>query len=268
MKFRDLVFERTERTIVSDIEEVSKILLKEYSHRDLDIILNCRSPFFRGDNASDPYLIIDPSLNKRTSPNASNNYYNIFLSNNEKWKIYPPREYSVVGSTAEGKAENYHNSLYILIPLKKSTKIAVAPGSDLWLSFSSVAWKNMGNLDEFTSELEVFFDKLLKKKVITKVPSDNDYKELKDTLKSITPEIYKEHATSYFKKLFKIPDGKTMYDVVTDMLSPDENNFKLIDTLDFFNKPPSRSEVWTDKKCVMIEANHIDELKKKVGIND
>jgi hypothetical protein len=268
MKFRDLVFERTERTTISDIDEVSKILLKEYSHKDLDIILNCRSPFFRGDYASDPYLIIDPSLNKRVSPNASNNYYNSFLSNNEKWKAYPSREYSVVGSTARGKAENYHNSLYILIPLKKSSKISLAPGSDLWLSFSSVAWKNMGNLDEFGAELENFFDKLLKKKVIEKIPSDVDYKELKSTLKSITPDIYKEHATTYFKNLFKIPDGKTMYDVVSVMLSPDENNFKLIDTLDFFNNPPRRNEVWTDKKCVMIEVNHIGEIKKKVGLND
>jgi hypothetical protein len=266
VKFRDIIFERTERTSALTIDEIAKILLKEYSHKELDIILNCRSPFYRGDNSTSPFLIIDPSLNKRVSPFSSNNYYNIFLSNNEAWKAYPSREYSVVGASSIDKAKNYNSSLYILIPIKKSTKIAVASSSDLWLSFNTGEWRKMGNLGTFTEELYKLFNILVKKGILDSIPSDKDYNQLKAALKLITVDVFTEFATTYFKKLLNISKGETLYNVITSLLSPEVNKFTLMSTLDFFNNPPWHREIWTDKKCVMIEINNIDALKNKIGL--
>jgi len=87
-----------ERTKKINEDEVIELLASNYSKDELSVIFLGNNHFYRGAILDSDLMFCSPKLNRRISPNAHNNFYNIFLSNNIRWKSYPPREYSAIGT--------------------------------------------------------------------------------------------------------------------------------------------------------------------------
>lgn len=243
--------EGSNRTKRSSMKELHS-LLDEYSVEELRSILGSSNEFskmYRGDKVSSRIAFIDPSVSRRFSPYAYNNFYNLYLSNADAWKKYPSREYSVVCSTGFSKASTYNNSLYIMIPKKRNAKIAIATADDIWTSFIAT----VGDLDKLNREMFTAV-KLLDRGA--RSPWDENWEETKAILKDYNKEFVDNPETDQMFvtqfAAFLIEKYGSFYEALNILLDPEKNDFKLQPFETFMKSKHTNKEVWTDAPCFMI----------------
>ena len=258
------------RTKRSSMKEL-KSLLNEYTVEELRNILGStdKSPkMYRGDKLTSKIGFINPKLSRRFSPYASNNFYNLYLSNHETWKEYPSREYSVVCSTDFNKAREYNNEIYMLIPMKRTAKIAIAPNDDIWTSFLT----NVGDLNNLNREIANAKNVLERSGVKVSSKWDEDWNETEKIIKQYNKEFLEDPKTDQIMvtqiAAYLVQKYGSLYEALTILLSPSKNEFELKTFENFIKSNVSNKEVWTDEPCFMIKFSDsleiLHELTKEI----
>jgi len=255
INFKNFLFKRTGRIEIITEDKVIKLLSK-YSEEELNEIFS-GPRFYRGDNKAFAYGICRPTkLDKRVSPNVYNNYYNLFLSNDETWKEYPPREYSIIGSTDLDSISNYDNLVYICIPLSKQANIGIAPNYDLFKSFKTLDKLKFNSLNSFFYEVN---------KCIDSPDSITDYNTLKKELEK--PEFLINTKKSDSKEMIKaFEKSVNAFKTIQELLDPKNNDFKHMTYNNFIRGTFDDNEVWTSDDVIMINTYYIKNIKSKLGI--
>lgn len=194
------------------------------------------------------YYFLDPSKSHdRRSPFASNNFYNLIVSNLPAWKEYPKRSKSIICTTDSRNARRRGYGVYYFVLPVDNAKIGICPDEDIWDSFytSDIELGNFGYyLDEFFELNKIFV-------------SDNDYNNFKfackkiDDLKKDGKLIIRSNLPQWLKD-FEY-EKVSFFDYIEGLLNPKRNLFKLT-TIEHMTVNDHR-EVWTDSKSILIRVD-------------
>ena len=262
--------ERVERNTPLSTKEALEMLLKVYSKDDLCNILRKRSGLFRADRASpEKCYLSSPSKNVRVSPFASNNYYNLFFSNNEAWSKYPVRNKSLICGSNDQMTNGRRGFGFMLIPLNPKSNLGICPDDDIWSSFKTLKDYDLeyfsNFIDEFMQVLSIQESDRFKN-----VPSDTDFHEFKSFLEKVTINDLKEYAKDspmsnkevfIIKHLLQGFKDKNFYEILTEIFDPDKNGFMLMSFdryINFDSRPDE--ELWIEDDCIMIPMRLKDNL--------
>jgi hypothetical protein len=240
------------RSQVIDMVEVEDVLEKYASWYDP----KCKAPLYRGikkygEKRQDDFLIVEPSKFERVSVDTDN-FYNLIIDNDKRWSDFPKRANSIIGTTDESRAFNY-GTVYRVIPLFKNSRIAIAPSSDIWWSFSK-SFRSDNPMYTTCDDCEGTGD--------IEHPSGGEVTcgkceghgtvEVAD-LNAFNLKIRKDFRLdkeSYTWKEFKSKVGDAL-PKVTQIFDPKFNGFKLKDYNNELYISDDR-EFWTDAKCLLI----------------
>ncbi len=245
------------RSEVIDMDEVSEVLEKYASWYDID----CETPLYRGIKKhgikrEDDFLIIEPSKFKRVSVDTDN-FYNLIIDNDSKWEDFPKRSKSIIGTTDMKRAENY-GTVYRIIPLFKNSEIAIAPGDDIWWSFTK-SFKSDNPMYtscdecEGTGEIE-HLNGIEHECSKCEGTGDVEVTDL-SLLNFKIKKDFKLDKESYDWKEFKSKLGEAPLSKLSRMFDPKLNDF----TIKEYNNDliityrVGGREVWTDAKCLLIK---------------
>jgi hypothetical protein len=236
--------------IASQYSDAIKLYRKSFNY----IMRGIQSNDWRQDETyRGNYLTIQPSKFERKSAYASGNYYTLLIDNLPKWKPYPKRSRSIVGSTDSNKAGTYVSSgnIYFVFP-KNGSSVGVAPKGDIFNSF-----KDVYTLGKFTDACnnEALRDRDWK----TMVQSMKEYDEqVEATIEDggggnrLYNSAFKDVISNFIDKYDKYDDLEKLFAHVFD---PGYNGFKVVKA---GTKIPIGYEVWTDGDCLMIQEDEIE----------
>lgn len=208
---------------------------------------------------------VTPKVN-RVSPHATNNLYNILLSNLSNWKVFPKRNQSVICTTSMTVARHYGTPTMVFP--KNNPRIGVCSESDLWTSFPHMSQiLDISSLDTFATTLETLIEELLD----TNVDDENytevlkDFKDLErlwkedsdtmiakfDSTKNKVFEWPPEHRCleNLFDYIFKENNGNVRK-AIAHLLDPKLNKFRCM-SLSKFNAVGDQ-EVWFSDSCLLV----------------
>jgi len=248
-------------------QKVAANILSTYCDR----ALSSNYSIFRGNMElnKDFYIIDASTYTERESPYASNNFYNLILSNLPNWRNYPKRNKSIIGTTSFRTSTIYSNEEpYLLLPYN-GAKIGVCPEPDIWESFASFEHKeNLDCLNKYLSEMFV--------NLLDEYPST--YKNIESCCNKIDlmmndkdlgveyiEDIIDNNIIRFFTYTVEYLGGsKKLIDCISDTLDPEYNGFKLIEigrgSININN------EIWTDSKCLMVLAKR--SVFNSIGIDN
>lgn len=248
-------------------EEIIEILKENCSEaidryqRDLGI--------WRASNTSGPYLLTNPTGNRK-SKFAVGNFYTLILNNHPMWSSFPKREI-ICSSGSDRSIVHGSNFVYNVFPFD-GAKIGICSDDDVWVSFPELERYDFEILNEFNGFIEkVMYDY----KVGKELKAEKFFKDLKNTtLEDILYFInfeadeerenldYYRNIIIKMKKDFKA--DTTMYEVITKLFDPKKNMFRLQKISDYNVR--GDYEVWTDSKCVLIDISLTEDiLYNKMG---
>lgn len=236
-----------------------------YFYNMLENGINNYQLIYRGSPSDNKFIKINKTDSKRVSVNTDN-YYTEILDNSIYWEDYPNRSNSLICTTSYTKASEYGN-VFIIVPINENTEFALAPESDIWLSFNyalnqlKTIFKEESRVVHKHSDFENLagFNNFLKYKFDL---DKADYSDMKKRIK-IDNEVIKRlgQSTSWEESSFifdeediKKLDNKygSFLKYIEYLLSPKWNNFKLVN----YNKQiilPNDNELWTDSECLLID---------------
>lgn len=236
--------------------EARNLILKKYNNA-LDAAQK-GSCIWRGNRKLDKeYYFIDPrmSLDKRVSPWAYKNYYNLLISNLPSWNKYPKRNKSIIATTDIDDASSRAgiDGAVLVLP-KNGSKIGVCPTEDIWYSFSNTH----GDLNDFNKELHIIFRSGFGGRPNFK-STEHQYSVFLETCDMIDEnkkDIMKNMNKGEFKNLFYFHeyfkhDNEKLIDYIDNILNPDKNDFSLITAGDLIKN--GNYEVWTDGPSILIK---------------
>jgi len=232
------------------------------------IIKNCKKALngtliWRGNkNIKDSQYFIDPSktMEDRISPFATNNFYNLLLSNLDSWKSFPKRDKSIICTTSFDNAyRRGFDSAYLVLP-KDGAKIGVCPGQDIWDAFDKNS--NIQSLDIINIMFSEMRESLPNKQKY--IVSDQSFKEFIKLCNAVDKNIkfLKEEGLDdydFLKEYFNANGSIKFIDFIDDLLNPKNNNIKLKHSGDSIG---GDNEVWTDSMSVLVryKSNLYDKL--------
>ena len=215
---------------------------------------------YRGIERKDDALIIDPKKSKRTSRYVGSNYYTMLIDNLPSWKQYPKRSQSIIGTTDRNKGESYSADIgtpYIVFP-KDGSKIAVAPKSDIFYSFSVMLNSTRNTtMAGWSDNIKLLDNKITGKR------SDKSWKDMLKFFKSIDNK--KEQINDLIKLYYYdfLLDKNGAFNAFDKIMHPKRNGFSL-HTMGASTLPIDR-EVWTDGECVMLSYQSFNQLTGRYG---
>jgi hypothetical protein len=245
------------------------------------IIQNCKEfidkpeMIFRGVNADDDFLLIDPKLIERNS-STNTNQYNLIIDNT--WEGYPKRKNSLCCTSDEYIAEQFAPTIYYVIPFDNS-KWALSPDTDLWASFEKISIRYNLALDTFfkilnrvysyyypnDEQLDHIIDFELYKNSINKLNaavisdcSENGFDVVNDKI----AETNKAYFNFEIKKILTDLNKDNFFETLVKIMNPTDNGFSLMNYKNMIVY--SDIELWTDSKCILIEVNKYDDLYNKI----
>jgi len=205
-------------------------------------------------------------LENRVSPYASNNFYNLLLSNLDEWKEYPARNKSHICTNKKAKANTYGSRLHLVIPMPNA-KIGICSRDDIWQSFLYLkqiyGFKNMSDWNDTLRDVLSSFN-------ITTPNIDKDYSLLINKIRKLDEKIPFMNTNSKLindEKEF-VKKG-TLEKTIIDMLNPRLNQFQLVDYPSYNISIHSDSqEVWFtgDALYFYIENQDVTDEFEKLGI--
>lgn len=211
------------------------------------------------------FYATDSSQIERRSQNT-NNIYTYFTSNISKaWKAFPPRNRSLICSSAVSYASGYGN-VFCVFP-ENGTKIGVCSYHDMWESFGRA---NINSLGSFASFLNACMVNWLKsKQILDKNVRAHNYDE--NQLDKYIPEFLKQPISvlngveDYYYIQYRIADFKniTVGEYLEKVLDPTFNKFSLVTPNKIFAIPDETGEgreCWFSGRCVLANKTDLDDL--------
>jgi hypothetical protein len=218
------------------------------------------------DNNSSNIVLIDPKEITRISPHASNNIYNLYLSNSELWSAFPKRNKSLICGNLDCisyRSGYSFNHVYIVLPF--NPKIAVCNDSDIWFSFSTSYY----NLNALTQQLDMLFNE----KKITY--SDKDWDIFKNSLNLLDSKTTPSEKEKYFSEVHDedlrnqwINNKISTLEFLNVLLDPktslfkifDYNSSNLMDNNELVEILNTENEIWLDSKSLLVKYDYFDEF--------
>lgn len=251
--------------------------LKNYS-KSVKGFLDNDIKFYRGVRKSikGKYGFVNPRQSQRSSSYTSN-YYTVIMSESPKWKKYPKRDESIVGSSYFYKASGYGDAKIYLVFTHNNGDIAQTHSEDLWGAFKHVFGDNEYPLGEFNEILDAIFDTVGYKDT----SPDNSLQELKtacgkvdefieennlsdkiDSLEAIKLlEVYYLDYNIYKRSIGKMYRGD-FYKMLLDIFDPQKANIKVLKPGQKFK---SNAELWTNADCLLLDYEFVDDdVKNKM----
>ena len=235
-------------------QEAHELLRSDYSQA-----YNSHLALYRGDESLSikniTYAKVLPGV--RVSNDTSNFYTRMLSDVLTSWTNYPPRNKSIICSTSASTAQYYTNGKPYRVFPKNDVKIAVCPKDDIWFSFLSHSGMPLNEINDWFMTLARIcrirrFDSILIEG--SKEEIELALAEIENVIRSHNePEIFIRRG--YQKTIVnKIRSGKSLYEILNDILSPDKNEFKLFDNIAQISEKFVDNEVWFSGPCIMIQA--------------
>lgn len=224
LHWRNKLYEASEPTGVLSPAQISHV-----ADHLLALAANQESPIWRGvESTLDPVTTVISRVGPRRASSGDNRYLEM-LDNNPLNAAYPKRAMSHICSMRHSIARGY-GDVALVIPLSP-VPIGVCPGPDIWVSFSGV-W-----IQEIWDEVEYIRDG---------VDYAIDIADIIDAgRRHSTP-----HSVNYgdlAKALYERDDA-----TVNELMSYDNNRFKLLPYNVGFSTPFQKSEVWFEGPALYI----------------
>jgi hypothetical protein len=227
------------------------------------------TPIFRGFKGSKyerygksrPAFTISPSNHKRYSRHTDNHYTEM-IDNSPYWEDYPKRSESIVCTSARIKAATY-GVKYRVIPLKENARFGVCSSNDIWVSFKyllsnlkKVSGISFEHMNQFNDWLSFAFG----------IPDDYDitHKDIEGRIFDVMYDIndtdkddwddwnWNDDIRYFAKRNIKgTLHFNDFYDTLQEWMSPENNNFELIN-YNVNSEIPYHRELWTDVDCLLI----------------
>lgn len=266
--------------------------------------LNKYPLIYRGIDGPAGLKLVKPSEFTRVSTSdAYGNVYTLLMDSLDSWKEYPKRSKSIIGTNNYATAVNYGKA-HLVIPFDNAIW-GVTAGPDIFYSFDGM--KRDLSVDAEDLGKEIFnIHKLLKKYNSTKISNGKDVQYARDyrillsflkdldnfilkyiDLKETAPRILSQHdkellinlrddirkSDDFLIKLIKLRIYKeiSVDKILNDVLSPKNNDFKLLSTSQLSTQNTSR-EMWTDSNAILIYVmyqsyeNALKEIYKTLNI--
>lgn len=237
----------------SDIDPTKLIAaLKANCSDALSGMNNNMSYIFKGiPGMNKEFFLYDSSTVERTSANT-NNFYTLFMSKySPEWAKFPPRDRSVICSSASLMAGGY-GTLFQVFPFN-GTKIGICPEGDLWMSFQA---SGINDLSDFNDKIAGLMTRIFADKDVF---SYFDVKKINVVIANNIEEFLKMVIDP--KTMPKMPQwftpfiGKTVREAVTSLIST--RHFKLVNTKMYFSDAVRNKEVWFSGKCIIVRQDLI-----------
>lgn len=211
-------------------------------------------------DASSCSLIFNKYKTPRISPNAYNNFYNIFLSNHESWKKYPKRDMSLVCSSSLDGAVKYGGSIgsFYVIP-EPGEQIGCCPDDDIWNSFKAI--KPIDTLCRFIEKCIQLLKEDADKITASWKDTEKILKQISEFSKSDLFVSREEFIIPvYFNCISSIYNEENidLEDRLSKMLDPSKNGFEIVK---YPSMLPSSSEVWFEGSAILVNSRHIEGLR-------
>lgn len=234
--------------------------------------------FFKGINSNDEIpdiFIIDPKNSNRQSKTKDIHgvIYDILLNNLDVWKKYPLRNSSVILTGDVKIAENFAKNgkgpyckVFQVFPMYNS-EIVIAPENDIWYSFR----KGLGILGLKNDKAVLHnFNRIMED--ILKSYNEEKQKLTFDSIKSTLQKISKETKDTpkyldfetdiVYNKLFEI--NSQPLETLNNIFDPELNGFKIKKFDENFSLENTKSEVWTDSICLLINIESVEKIMSKL----
>jgi len=263
IKFKELLFEGRTNSI-------SKERALEISNNKIGNLIT-NKPIYRGLHSNFKYGFVQPRQYSRESAHTKN-YYTMIIDNSKKWSSYSKRSESIIAFTFENRARQF-GTVYLIYSTPEA-KIGVCPSVDIWVSFNNLEVE-LGIKD--LSELNKAFN-YLSEFCLGKNELNQNWPGLKNDLNAVGDhsdfkEIYKNddikdslgYSTNILilvrrlaDKYFAFYKNVTLFEMIEDLMEPEENNLKIQKfNSDFY--PPKNVEVWTSSPALLIRKSAFTE---------
>jgi len=234
---------------LSDIENPNTELLKQHKTAVKFSVNRYRKnhiAIYRGIRDNSPNIkYINPMYNSTNRISAnSQNYYTLWIDNNEKWKDFPKRSKSLICSSSISVAEDFGKA-HVVIPLI-NCRIGVCPKDDLWFSFEKTSNVTIDTINNVIFEIA-------KEQNIVELTSNrgriDNYHDLIVGLNKINVDdlvignSYYYSLNTYFKEFGVVG----FFDKVLD---PHSNNFKITDWKNF--DVVGKKEIWFSAPSLLL----------------
>jgi len=249
-------------------EQKAKELINSKCTNILNKYKKTKSRIYRGKRGDLDYMLIAPGRGKLRRSHNTRNYYTLLIDNLKVWSAYPKRSRSIVCSTNIGKASGY-GELYIVFPYN-TAKIGVCPTDDIWDSIQS---NYQYDLNTFNRMLQSLLEASTK---WSNKGFDANWKNLTDVFKESEAMIqslswvfkkderigrYPSEGDAIYDIYNKIVNGKSYVQVLSDMLNPNTNNFKIETPKSINLSQDNHNEVWVGKSSsVLVHINNINDI--------
>lgn len=222
------------------------------------------------------YFYSEP-LDRVSRDNA--NYYTILMDNDDEWREYPKRGKCFCCTLFMNHQIAFYDT-YLVIPINNS-KWGVCRTDDLYYSFD--------NISKYASNIKRFFNLLndLSYDIGLGGISDNNIIEMKQDILKLQNKLYEfENIDMFINHLKDIKSdwdglkpmdddqnilqffrdfwGKNIFDEISRLINPKDNDFKL-EKYTSLNNDGNEREVWTDSPCVFIYSSNINYFLTKLG---
>ena len=291
------------RSVPLKEEAVKQLLRTSFSKAAHVYVKNHRFGLYRGYIAlpylsrhklGDEYYHVDPTTKYRAS-SGTNNFYTSFISTSPRWRDYPRRDHSVIGSTSDSAALKYGDSVFYVVP-ENGAKFAFCDEPDCWNSFKYaselIATPPRGGLPNINTTIAMFFtaaanvlsagddtmtsfakslprnydsiDRMIGHETDKFIKIADDMRDdIIENLMAIVKQYNELRLGSYSMSLQQskfaslIEQYPSFRELFEDMFDPEKNNIKLVSSIDdpVVIHTNHSKEFWTDAKCLLIPLN-------------
>ena len=209
---------------------------------------NCR--IYRGAFSNHKCYLVDPSKSPDRPSANTESYYTFFINNDKSWSKYPKREIICTSSYSEA----FSGDTFVVIP-EDSAKVGICPGKDMWDTVTKYGGPQEVNRNITGAALNILESgRYTARQLGIGVHIDN-YSKLKK-LFNVFDRVKKESITLLENSCALMSDfsvsNMTFYDFYASIMNPTKLKFKSVNVGDSL---PSPREVWTDAKCLLINAS-------------
>jgi hypothetical protein len=203
------------------------------------------SELYRGLNAGDNSLFIEPAKHTRVSE-FTDNYYMLLFQLMESWKKYPNLSKSLIGVSTSYAAAKWGSGVFQVFPYD-GYDIGVAPYEHFWGSF-----KGLLNIGSGMDELNGIIDRIIRSHVSKEQTDPAKLKASFDNVDKIHHDSFEEIGPFVF-----FENGEKILDTFNKVLDPVKHGFELINTSKVWRLPqmPSK-QIWTEAPCVLINMKY------------
>lgn len=217
---------------------------------------------YRGINDYSGNMAISTPKYRTSEP--GNIHTRLFSSILPSWSKYPKRNHCFIATSSLSYAQQFtgnEDDVFALLP-KNSTELAICPAKDLWYSFKKVlGFDYSADLRKFNDSVKSLFKEYSNPFIDKKAVESND-KEFIDYLNTIDAEIadraLKNNQYSCLYKILKLVNkGSTFIDALDNLMSPDNNGFKLVNINEYALTTRINKEIWFDNTAIFIKETAI-----------